>query len=190
MTFLLVGINILVFIISQAAGMAFYQAGVLYPMSVFWNGEYWRVVTAFFLHADFMHLFNNMVTLLFLGMMLEEMYGKKILAVSYLVAGLGGNIVSLLYKYLSYNFVGSVGASGAIFGLDGLLLAKVLFNRGYNSGLNPARVMFMIFLSLYSGFASPGIDNSAHVGGLVVGFLVGAIDSGIKSYRIKKKYFR
>ena len=164
-TFVLVGINVAVFLVNGILQDALRSYGVLTVYHV--------LVTACFLHGNFMHLFNNMVTLLFLGMFLEERVGKQPVLWAYLCAGIGGNIVSLIYKIGNGIGAGSLGASGAIFGVDGLLLAKVLLgDRGVRQIPLP-RVLFMVFLSVYSGFSSPGIDNAAHIGGLLFGFLVG-----------------
>ena len=172
-TFVLVGINVVVFLVNGILQDALRSNGVLTVYHVLLEKEYWRIVTACFLHGNFMHLFNNMVTLLFLGMFLEERVGKQPVLWAYLCAGIGGNIVSLIYKIGNGIGAGSLGASGAIFGLDGLLLAKVLLgDRGVRQIPLP-RVLFMVFLSVYSGFSSPGIDNAAHIGGLLFGFLVG-----------------
>lgn len=172
-TFLLVGINVVVFLVNGLLQDALRRGGILTVYHVILDKEYWRIVTACFLHGNFMHLFNNMVTLLFLGMFLEERVGKQPVLWAYLSAGVGGNIVSLIYKIGSGIRAGSLGASGAIFGLDGLLLAKVLFRDSQVRQISLSRVLFMVFLSVYSGFTSPGIDNAAHIGGLLFGFLVG-----------------
>ena len=172
-TFLLVGINVAIFLINGLLQDTLRSGGILTVYHVILEKEYWRIVTACFFHGNFMHLFNNMVTLLFLGMFLEERVGKQPVLWAYLCAGVGGNIVSLIYKIGNGIGAGSLGASGAIFGLDGLLLAKVLFRDSQVRQISLQRVLFMVFLSVYSGFSSPGIDNAAHIGGLLFGFLVG-----------------
>ena len=79
--------------------------------------------------------------------------------------------MSLYVKVVSGDLAASLGASGAIFGLDGVLLAMVLFSDKKMENVTPARVVLMIVYSLYSGFTGQNIDNAAHVGGLLTGFL-------------------
>ena len=81
--------------------------------------------------------------------------------------------MSLAGKIVSDDWAVSLGASGAIFGLNGLLLALVLFSRKRMDNVTPPRVMLMICMSLYSGFTGGNVDNLAHIGGLLVGFVLG-----------------
>lgn len=171
----LVGINVLVFVICTFTGDMLYNAGVLTARAVLERGEYGRVLWAMFLHSDVRHLFNNMLILFFLGAMIEKEAGHVWYGALYFLSGIGGNLLSLWAKAVSNDGVGSIGASGAVFGLDGVLLAMVLFSGRRLEGVTPGRVIFMVMYSLYSGFTSVNIDNAAHVGGLVVGFLAGAV---------------
>lgn len=82
-----------------------------------------------------------------------------------------GNLLSLFFKLISDDWSVSIGASGAVFGLDGVLLALVLFAGRKLPTVTPARVVLMIVLSLYNGFTGVNIDNAAHIGGLITGFL-------------------
>lgn len=93
----------------------------------------------------------------------------------YLLSGIGANICSLIYKVIATERIASVGASGAIFGLDGVLLAWILLDRRSMPDVTPKRVILMIALSLYNGFTAQNVDNAAHVGGLLTGFLAGAL---------------
>lgn len=171
----LVAVNILAFLICQIDGGWLRERGVLNVISVLGGGEYERLLLSFFLHADFMHLFNNMTVLLFMGAMIEQDIGHVPYGVIYFLSGLGGNALALCWKYLTRNPVGSLGASGAIFGLDGLLLAIVLLAGSNVPTVTPKRVVLMIALSLYSGFSGENIDNAGHVAGLLTGFAAGAV---------------
>lgn len=171
----LVGINVLVFVICTFTGDMLYNAGALTARAVLERGEYGRILWAMFLHSDVRHLFNNMLILFFLGAMIEKEAGHVWYGVLYFLSGIGGNLLSLWAKAASNDGAGSIGASGAVFGLDGVLLAMVLFSGRRLEGVTPGRVIFMVMYSLYSGFTSVNIDNAAHVGGLVVGFLAGAV---------------
>lgn len=172
---ILVAINVLLFVASFFMGNYLYQQGVLTAWGVMNNREYGRIFYSMFLHSDLNHLFNNMFILFFLGAMIEKEIGHIHFGVIYILSGLGGNIFSLLNKIVNNEIAASLGASGAIFGLDGVLLALVLFSNKNMESVTPIRVVFMIVLSLYSGFTAQSVDNAAHVGGLVVGFLLGTI---------------
>lgn len=170
----LVGINVLVFLICHFSD-ALYRAGILSAYAVLEKGQYGRILWAMFLHSDIGHLFNNMVILFFLGAMIEKEVGHVRYGVLYFCSGIGGNLLSLLAKAVTGDMSGSIGASGAVFGLDGVLLAMVLFSGRKMEGVTPGRVVFMVFYSLYSGFIGENIDNAAHVGGLVIGFVAAAV---------------
>lgn len=156
------------------------MAGVVYYQ------EYGRLFWAMFLHDDTAHLFNNMIILLFLGSMLEKEIGHIWFAVVYFLSGIGGNLVSLFAKMAEGVDSLSIGASGAVFGLDGLLLAMVLCSPRFRNMVPPAKVVLVIGLSLYDGFTRANVDNAAHVGGLVVGFVTGLIVCMIQNIRNKQ----
>ena len=171
----LVAVNVIVFLICEFTGNALYAAGRLTAYHVLQEGEYGRLLWAMFLHGDIRHLFNNMLLVFFLGAMLEKEVGHIPYAIIYFLSGLGGNLLSLWSKILTGNMAGSIGASGAVYGLDGLLLALVLFSGRQMENVTMPRVLVMIAYSLYSGFTGSNIDNAAHVGGLITGFLAGTV---------------
>lgn len=179
----LVAINVIVFLICTFCGNMLYNKGELDVVSVLADKEYGRIVWAMFLHAGIEHLFNNMVILFFLGAMIEKVTGHILFLLLYFLSGIGGNLCSLLFKLIQMDYSASVGASGAIFGLDGVLLAWILLDRRSMPDVTPRRVVLMIALSLYSGFTALNVDNAAHVGGLVTGFLAGIIVCLIRKYR-------
>lgn len=168
-------INVIVFLICTFTGNLLYNKGVLAVSPVLVRKEYGRIIWAMFLHADFMHLFNNMILVFFLGAMLEKEIGHIRLCIVYLLSGEGGNVLSLAVKALSADEFGTVGASGAIFGLDGMLLALVLLSSKKTVSITPGRVFLMILISLYGGYSGTNIDHAAHVGGLLTGFVTGII---------------
>lgn len=172
---LLVVINIIVFLGCVFTGEALYYAGGLDARSVLIQKEYGRILWAMFLHSGAEHIFNNMLILFFLGAMLEKETGHFRFALLYFLSGIGGNLLSLYVKVLNSDTAVSVGASGAVFGLDGVLLSMVLFSGRQMENVTPVRVLLMILLSLYSGYASGNIDNAAHIGGLIAGFAAGSI---------------
>lgn len=172
---ILVAANVIVYLICTFTGNLLYNIGELDAAAVLIRGEYGRIIYSMFLHAGIDHLFNNMVILFFLGAMIEKVTGHIQLLLIYLLSGIGANICSLLYKVMTMDSMASVGASGAIFGLDGVLLAWILLDRQAMPDVTPRRVLLMIVLSLYSGFTAHNIDNAAHVGGLLTGFAAGAL---------------
>ena len=172
---ILVAANVIVYLICTFTGNLLYNIGELDAAAVLLRGEYGRIIYSMFLHAGIDHLFNNMVILFFLGAMIEKVTGHIQFLLIYLLSGIGANICSLLYKVMTMDSMASVGASGAIFGLDGVLLAWILLDRQAMPDVTPRRVLLMIVLSLYSGFTAHTIDNAAHVGGLLTGFAAGAL---------------
>ena len=167
----IVGINVLVFLLCKIFPML-YEKGHCGIYNVLAEKEYARVIWSMFFHSDAHHIFNNMIIVVFLGTILESQIGHLLYGVVYFIAGIGADIFSLVVKWYHQDWSVSIGASGAVFGLDGLLLAMalLLWDR---IDIPIGRVIIVVFLSLYSGFSNPGIDNAAHVGGLIVGFLLG-----------------
>lgn len=178
----LVVINVVLFLIEELGPAELFQAGALNVEDVLIRGEYERFIYCMFLHADIEHLFNNMVMLYFMGTMIEKEIGHLSYGIIYFISGIGGGLLSLYVKLVQGNPFGSVGASGAIFGLDGLLLAMVLFYRKPMPMVTPLRVCLMIILSLYGGMTAGNVDNAAHIGGLLVGLITGALFCMIRRY--------
>jgi rhomboid protease GluP len=129
----------------------------------------WRFVMAIFLHGSILHIFFNMWVLMDLGPQIEELYGSARYFFTYVAAGIGGYMVSSATGHMS------VGGSGALLGLIGVLLA-VTTNRK-TSGMRMLRnqmLRWLIYIAIW-GLLFPGIDNYAHAGGLIGGFLLGKI---------------
>lgn len=176
MTMLLAGANVIVFLLLSMRGMTedaefMLRHGAMYVPYVAEGGEYYRLFTCMFLHFGFDHLMNNMIVLILVGWNLELTIGKIKYLVIYIGSGLCGNIVSAVWDIRMGEYVVSAGASGAVFGLIGALLYAALRDRGRSGGISGRRLIFMILLMLYYGFSSTGVDNAAHVGGLLSGFL-------------------
>lgn len=187
-TVALIVVNVAVFMIMTMFGdtedaVFMLQHGAMYEPFVIQQHEYYRIITCLFLHFGIEHLLNNMVMLGALGWNLELEIGKVRFLVIYFVSGIAGNILSLFYDLSTENTAVSAGASGAIFGLMGALLYVVILNRGRLGRLSGRGMLIMVALSLYFGFASSGVDNFAHIGGLVSGFILAVI-----LYRKKKTY--
>lgn len=171
----LVAVNAIVFAACHFTGDLLYSVGRLDAYSVLVRGEYGRILWSMFLHSGIDHLFNNMLILFFLGSMIEKEVGHVRYGVLYFLSGIGGNLLSLASRVLRRDPAASLGASGAVFGLDGVLLAMVLFSGRRMENVTPVRVLLMIGYSLYSGFVGHNIDNAAHVGGLLTGFVAASV---------------
>lgn len=158
--------------------------GALYWPSVFYNKEYYRLFTYMFLHGGISHLANNMIILLFIGDNLERAVGKFKYIVIYFGAGVLAGAASIGYNMFKNISVISVGASGAIFGVVGAMAYIVIINKGRLENISTRQIILFVILSLYGGFTSQGVDNTAHVAGLIVGALLGII-----LYRRQKKRY-
>uniref|UniRef100_A0A1J3DX41 RHOMBOID-like protein n=1 Tax=Noccaea caerulescens TaxID=107243 RepID=A0A1J3DX41_NOCCA len=132
--------------------------------------EAWRLLTCIWLHAGVIHLAANMLSLVFIGIRLEQQFGFVRIGVIYLLSGLGGSILSSLFIRNSI----SVGASGALFGLLGSMLSELLTNWTIYSNKIAAllTLLFVILINLAIGIL-PHVDNFAHVGGFLTGFFLG-----------------
>jgi membrane associated rhomboid family serine protease len=173
LTYVLIALNVIAFLAMTAGGGgllsrptgAVYENGALFGPLVA-DGEWWRIVTAGFLHAGLLHLAFNMYFLYFLGTLLEPEIGKLRFALIYVVSLLGGSFGALL---LSPDAV-TVGASGAVFGMMG---AAIIGMRA--RGIDPMQsgLGMTLLLNLGITFLIPGISIGGHIGGLVAGGIVG-----------------
>ena len=141
------------------------------------EGEWWRFLTPVFLHGSLLHLGMNAWVLFDLGPAVEALYGSQKFLVLYIVTGAAGVVLSFLW----HPYAISIGASGAIFGLIGAMIAYGFRNR--RSVSDAVRNMFVrwAFYGLLFGFLMPGLDNAAHIGGLVAGIAFGGIVSDMPS---------
>ena len=138
-------------------------------------GDYYRLLTAAFLHANIAHLIFNMYALWIIGMQLESFIGKWRYLVVYLFSAVCGSLLSVIVTPDAV----SVGASGAIFGLLGALLYFGYHYRVYLGTVIKSQIIPLIIINLLLGFMVPGIDNAAHIGGLIGGALM-MIGVGVK----------
>lgn len=131
------------------------------------SGEYYRLLSSMFIHIGLLHLLFNMYALYIIGPQVESFYGKFKYFLIYILSGVSGSILSITF---SSNTV-SAGASGAIFGLMGALLYFGFFYRNYLGSVIKSQIVPIIILNLVIGFSTSGIDNAAHIGGLIGGIL-------------------
>ena len=175
-TYALVIINILLYIIPITFG--FYN-NIIEKFCIYGpairNGEYYRILTGTFLHANLLHLGFNCYALAILGSQLESFLGKPKYLIVYLFSGLIGSLFSMTFGGDYY----SIGASGAIFGLMGSLVYFGYHYRVYLGNVVKSQIIPLILMNLGIGFLMPGVDNSAHIGGLLGGALV-TVALGVK----------
>jgi len=179
---MLIALNVLVFVFLEIIGSTedagfMVKWGAIYLPLVFSKGEYYRLLTAMFLHFGASHLVNNMLVLFVLGERLEMAIGHIKYLVFYILSGLLANIISacIQFQHIYKQADVSAGASGAIFGAAGGLIYAVAVNHGQLGGLTSRQLGFMVLLTLYHGFTSKGVDNAAHLGGLLAGFFLAAV---------------
>lgn len=192
LTIILAIINVIVFLVLSFGGMTesatyMLEHGAMYVPYIIEHGEYYRLFTSMFLHFGFSHLLNNMVTLAIMGRYVEPMVGKVRFLLIYFVSGLGGNILSFIGEFITGDYAVSAGASGAIFGITGALLALTVIYRGRAGQVTSRDMIIMIGISLYLGFTSQGVDNLAHVGGLITGFFVTLLVVGIPKWLFRRQ---
>ncbi|UOQ52680.1 rhomboid family intramembrane serine protease [Hymenobacter cellulosivorans] len=181
---LLLLLNFLVFGLMVGAGVDAFQPRAtdligwgsnFSPLSL--HQQPWRLLTSCFVHGGLTHLLLNSLALLFLGRLTESLIGPRALLLLYLASGVGGSLASALWHELGVN---SVGASGAIFGLYGLLLALALTGAVPQSRQQRYGLLWLVLLlvpsQLQAGLEGNGpTDNAAHLGGLLTGSVLGLI---------------
>ena len=131
-------------------------------------GQYYRLLTGIVLHGSLMHLFFNCYSLYVIGSQIESFLGRFKYLIIYIFAGLTGSLLSITMS----GGVASVGASGAIFGLMGALLYFGYYYRVYLGNVVKSQILPLIVLNLLFGFFAEGIDNAAHIGGLIGGIII------------------
>ena len=179
---IIINLNLMIYILMVLSGLGFmsFKASDLLnwganfrPLTT--DGQWWRLLTSTFLHGGLMHILANMYGLLFVGIFLEPILGRAKYVFVYLITGILASIASIWW----YDATVSVGASGAIFGLYGFFLACLLlkvFPPDFGKMLLTSTLVFVGF-NLLMGLTG-GIDNAAHIGGLLSGFILGLIMSG------------
>lgn len=170
-------INMFVFVVLEVFGQTesaeyLLKMGAVYPTCIMEDKEYWRLLTATFMHFGFGHLLNNMVMLFAAGQILERAIGKWKYLFLYLAAGVGGCTLSLFEMLYTEEYAVSAGASGSIFGIIGALAWIVIVHKGHYETLTGKGMLGMLILSLYYGISEGNVDNWGHIGGFLMGFLL------------------
>ena len=151
---------------------AIVNAGALSWYAVLEQGQWYRLLTCMFLHSNLEHIFHNMLILGYVGSCLEEKIGSIRYGILYLASGILAGCASMGYNMLQNDNVVSIGASGAIFGVIGAMLFVVLARRNEEDRYTVRQIAVMAVLSLYGGLTSQGVDNAAHFGGFIAGFIL------------------
>lgn len=210
-TLVIMTINIVGYILCTQMGEVVYNIGSMNAEKILVDKQYYRFVTAIFLHADAEHIVSNMIYLVGLGQMLEQMIGHIRFAILYLLSGFGASVFSMMYAVLTGDIYDAVGASGAIFGLIGALFILLVIRdmrrrarrRSDEAGFPPdqtdipeadgrvlpdgyesisvGKMVFVVVYMIYSGTRAARVDNAAHVGGLICGLLIMAVMNLIKT---------
>ena len=171
-------INVIIFIVSTTVFPNLYNNGAMVTEHVIRDGQYYRLFSAMFLHADPQHLLNNMLMLALAGAIVENYTGHLFFIFLYLMSGLAGNMISMAHE-IRYSLVwASVGASGAIMGLVGFVVAWIITNRK-NFVTNRNVLVRLVLLGLFilqACFFQPGANTAAHLGGFLAGFVLGIIN--------------
>ena len=179
-TYALLAANVGVWLLTELAGGSqnrdvLLRFGAMVGLNIA-SGEYWRLLSATFLHSGLMHLLFNSFGLFIFGQQMERIYGRSRFLLIYLLAGLAGSVASYALNIsLSENSI-SVGASGAVFGLVGAMTAFFASHRdrlGEMGRQSLTGLLFIAGINLVIGLVSPGVDNFAHAGGFAGGFLIG-----------------
>lgn len=176
----LIVLNVIYFLYLEAVGstedtLFMLHHGAMYAPMIVERREYYRLLISIFMHFGIHHITNNMLILFILGDNMERALGSVKYLFFYLLCGVGANVMSMLSELASSGYAVGAGASGSIFGVIGGLFYVVAINRGKLEDLNSMQLGIMIIISLYAGFTSRGVDNVAHVAGLVIGIILAAV---------------
>lgn len=184
LTYGILGLLVIIFIYSMIGNKEALVFNYAVNGAFIRGGQIYRLLTGAFIHVDPMHLLCNCYSLYIIGSQIETFYGKKKFALIYLISALTGSLLSI-----SMNDGSSIGASGAIFGLLGAYAYFGYHYRVYFGTVVLKQVVPIIILNLAIGFMVTGIDNFAHIGGLIGGFLV-SMALGVNSRDTKKQHIQ
>lgn len=174
-TLALIIVNVIVFIICTLTGSLLYNKGAVGLKLIEKPTDIYRIFTSMFLHVGIAHISGNMLLLFLVGNIVEREVKPVIFTVMYFVSGLVGDVAMFIEEIVRQKDIVVVGASGAVFGLLGVLLALVVFKRVTRESMSVNRVLYVIILSIYNGYSQTNVANGAHIGGVVAGFIMGVI---------------
>ena len=181
-TYIIIGVLVLIFLFSLFGFDEWLIVNFATRSSLIKGGEFYRLLTGTLIHVDMMHLFCNCYSLYVIGTQIENFYGKKNFLIIYLFSALCGSLLSIS---MGDNY--SIGASGAIFGLLGAYAYFGYHYRVYFGTVLLKQIVPVIIFNLLIGFMVTGIDNFAHIGGLIGGFLM-SMALGVNSKDSKREH--
>jgi len=188
-TYIIIGLNIIFYVYTSMLGENFIETSndVILQYGqvnflVLYQGWYWQLFTAMFVHVNIAHLLGNMFFLLIFGLRAEELFSIKEYLLIYFLSGLAGNLLTLLFGLFGLDMI-SAGASGAIFGLFGA--CTIYIRRAIGQSIIGALLYAFFLLTISAG---PNVNNLAHLGGLVVGLLIGYALAVTRKFRITHEY--
>ena len=174
----LLAINVVIFLLCNFVYEWMYEKGAMITEVVLRDGQYYRLFTAMFLHADPQHLVNNMLMLALGGAIVENYTGHAFYFFLYMLSGLFGNMISMVYEIQNRLSWISVGASGAIMGLGGFVVVWILVNRKsfVRSRSLVIRLALLGIFVIEACFFQRGANIAAHTGGFATGAVLGVIN--------------
>ena len=158
--------------------------GALVPILVTKEGEYYRIITAMFLHGGFLHLLSNSFVLYYIGAYMERLVGPKKYLFIYMISGI---ISSLFVLFLASDLSVTIGASGAIFGVIGGLLVLTFLRKEWFSDHSIRTIRQLIIINVVITFLVPNISIPGHMGGLIAGILLGYLIAPKSPYYYKNR---
>lgn len=177
-TIALLVLNIIVFVLSNTFMRFLYSKGMMDTTLVVREGEFYRLFSAMFLHADMEHLFNNMMVLVIVGALIENYLGHFTYLFLYIIAGVFGNLLSMYYEISKDDFRVSLGASGATMGIVGFLVVWLVINRKVlvKDKSMVLRLLLLLVFVVEACFFQAQANTQAHLGGFLAGFIFGLIN--------------
>lgn len=185
-TIILIAINVIVFIILTLNGNTesaeyMLSKGAAYGPAIFDHHEYWRLITCMFMHFGLMHLASNMIYLGIVGTTIEKGIGHLKFALLYMLSGFAASLLSAAIYYFAGDYTVAAGASGAIYGLIGVVVYLTFKNRGRMSRSNMwFRVTTVLLFIFVSNFLDKSVDAVAHIAGFAFGLLLAVLFLGGK----------
>lgn len=169
-------LNLIIYILCTFTGELLYNKGAAGVSLVSTPDQWYRVISSMFLHLNVTHIANNMLLLFFLGQIVEDKLGPVRFTAAYFVTGICGTLCTFLSEIISDRYVVVFGASGAVFGILGVMFALVFCKRIHRRHMTVTRLLLVISLSIADGFnPSNNVANWSHIGGLISGIIIGVI---------------
>ncbi len=185
---ILVLANIVIYILSSLTMNPYGTSSVVRALAdnldaVFNHHQYYRIFTAMFVHFSITHIVSNMTILIALGARIENLVGRLKMLFAYVFTGMVASAASLISCYMGHTYRYAGGASGAICGLMGVMIILAILNRGRVSDISLWNLLVLSALTIVNGYVSEGIDNVAHIAGLIAGIMVGIV-IGVRNQKV------